>query len=117
MIFDHVQICVPLARVEETIAFWEKIIGLERVAKPNTRPGAWFRVGEHSLHLGVEEVEGNNAKSKRHVCFRVNDVDMEERRLREKGITIFPDEDPAPGWKRFYVRDPAGNRLEIGQAI
>jgi len=24
---------------------------------------------------------------------------------------------PTPGWSRFYVRDPGGNRLEIAQAV
>jgi predicted enzyme related to lactoylglutathione lyase len=51
------------------------------------------------------------------VCFRVEDVDAEERRLRDAGVTIIADQDPAPGWKRFYIRDPGGNRVEIAQAV
>lgn len=29
-------------------------------------------------------------------------------------LAILPDTLVDPGWKRFYVRDPGGNRIEIG---
>jgi hypothetical protein len=40
-----------------------------------------------------------------------------EERFRNAGIEILPDDIPTPGWNRFYVRDPGGNRLEIAQEI
>jgi catechol 2,3-dioxygenase-like lactoylglutathione lyase family enzyme len=114
MIFDHVQITCPLAVVGETVRFWEEIVGLARVEKPNSRPGAWFRVDDRvTLHVGVEE-SPDNARSKRHVCLRVSDLAEAERKFRAAGVEILPDTQPDPGWARFYVRDPAGNRVEIG---
>lgn len=33
--------------------------------------------------------------------------------MREASIEIIPDNRPIDGWRRFYVRDPGGNRIEI----
>jgi catechol 2,3-dioxygenase-like lactoylglutathione lyase family enzyme len=113
---DHVQITVAPEQVEATLEFYEKVIGLERIAKSNSRTGGWFRAGEHQLHIGSETSTSRelNLASKRHVCFRVEDLAATERALRNAGVEIIPDRDPAPGWARFYVRDPGGNRVEIG---
>jgi catechol 2,3-dioxygenase-like lactoylglutathione lyase family enzyme len=125
---DHVQITVAPEDVEATLAFYEKVMGLKRIPKSNDRPGGWFELGPNQLHVGVEgpaaggtsqtrTVERTsrelNLASKRHVCFRVTDLAAAERTLREQGVAIVPDPDPAPNWKRFYVRDPGGNRVEI----
>jgi catechol 2,3-dioxygenase-like lactoylglutathione lyase family enzyme len=95
------------------------VLGLERIPKSNSRTGGWFMAGDRQLHVGSEAsvTRELNHASKRHVCFRVPDVDAEERRLRDAGVEIVADQDPAPGWKRFYIRDPGGNRVEIAQAV
>lgn len=115
---DHVQITVAPEDCDQAVRFYERIVGLPRVAKPNDRPGAWFRHERGELHVGVERVsrEGNES-SKRHVCFRVADVDAAERAMRDAGVAVIADDSPAPGWKRFYVRDPGGNRVEIAQPV
>jgi catechol 2,3-dioxygenase-like lactoylglutathione lyase family enzyme len=119
VILDHAQITVAAADVDATLAFYEKVLGLERIPKSNSRTGGWFVAGEGQLHVGSEAsvTRELNHASKRHVCFRVEDVDAEERRLHDAGVTIIADQDPAPGWKRFYIRDPGGNRVEIAQAV
>jgi len=113
---DHVQITAPPDKADATVAFYASVLGLQRIEKPNARPGAWFELGATQLHVGVEEgaVE-DNVRSKRHTCFRVRDAAAAERALREQGVEILPDLDRSPSWVRFYVRDPAGNRVEIGQ--
>jgi len=114
---DHVQITVAPEDVEATLAFYEKVIGLRRVPKSNSRTGGWFELGDHQLHVGAEATTSRQASlaSKRHVCFRVTDLAAAELALREAGVEILSDPDPAPGWNRFYVRDPGGNRVEIAQ--
>jgi catechol 2,3-dioxygenase-like lactoylglutathione lyase family enzyme len=114
MVFDHVQVTCALEIVDATIHFWGDVVGLERIAKPNTRPGAWFRVDDRvTLHLGVEDGP-ENQRSKRHVCLRVMDLAAAEKKFRAAGVEILPDTLPDLGWTRFYVRDPGGNRVEIG---
>ncbi len=116
---DHVQVTVAPEDVEATLAFYENVIGLRRVPKSSSRTGGWFELGDHQLHVGVEAATSRelSLKSKRHVCFRVGDVDAAESALRAAGVEIVPDTDAAPSWKRFYVRDPGGNRVEIAQRL
>jgi catechol 2,3-dioxygenase-like lactoylglutathione lyase family enzyme len=68
------------------------------------------------LHLSIENLEGAPL-SKRHVCYTVADLAAAEERFRSANVEIISDDQPMPGWSRFYVRDPGGNRLEIAQAI
>jgi predicted enzyme related to lactoylglutathione lyase len=116
---DHVQITVAPEDVETTLAFYEKVIGLARIPKSNSRAGGWFELGDHQLHVGVETSASRaaNVASKRHICLRVADLDDAERAMRAANVEIIADADPAPGWKRFYVRDPGGNRVEIARSI
>ncbi len=116
---DHVQITVAPEDVASTLAFYEHVIGLRRILKSNSRTGGWFELGQQQLHVGAEASTSRAASlaSKRHVCFRVADLGVAERALRAAGVEIHPDLDPAPGWSRFYVRDPGGNRVEIAQRV
>jgi catechol 2,3-dioxygenase-like lactoylglutathione lyase family enzyme len=66
--------------------------------------------------LSVEDVDGEQLR-KRHVCYTVRDLSEAEERFRQAGVEILPDDLPLPGWRRFYVRDPGGNRLEIAQEV
>jgi catechol 2,3-dioxygenase-like lactoylglutathione lyase family enzyme len=114
---DHVQITVAPEDVGATLAFYERVIGLRRVQKTNSRTGGWFELGANQLHVGAEAVSrAENLASKRHVCLRVTDLGQAEVALRSAGVEIIADTDPAPGWRRFYIRDPGGNRVEIAEA-
>jgi catechol 2,3-dioxygenase-like lactoylglutathione lyase family enzyme len=116
----HVNVTVPRSLEAEAKHFYGVVMGLEEVPKPETsrgRGGAWYQLGEMQLHLSIEEPLGENCVSKRHVCYTVSDLADAEERFRRAGVDIIPDDLPTPGWPRFYVRDPGGNRLEIAQAI
>jgi catechol 2,3-dioxygenase-like lactoylglutathione lyase family enzyme len=116
---DHIQITVAPEDVEATLVFYERVVGLRRIPKSNSRTGGWFELGSQQLHVGAEASTTRQAclASKRHVCFRVSDVAAAEIALRDAGVAIVADADPAPGWRRFYVRDPGGNRVEIAQRV
>ena len=81
------------------------------------RGGAWYQLGPIQLHLSIEEPLRQDCISKRHVCYTVSDLAEAEKRFRNAGVEILRDDLPTPGWSRFYVRDPGGNRLEIAQAV
>jgi catechol 2,3-dioxygenase-like lactoylglutathione lyase family enzyme len=116
---DHVQVTVPPALEAEATRFYGEVLGLERIPKPTEsakRGGAWFRHGAVQVHVSIESIdERANADSKRHVCYVVADLAAAERAFRDAGVAILADPTPEPGWPRFYVRDPAGNRIEIAQ--
>jgi len=111
----HVQIAVPRAQEAEALHFYRAVLGLREIPKPpelRGRGGAWFQVGALQMHVGVDEHE--SPKSKRHVCFLVPDVKRAHDALVNSGVTI-EEESFAEGRSRFFIRDPAGNRIEIGQ--
>jgi catechol 2,3-dioxygenase-like lactoylglutathione lyase family enzyme len=113
---DHVQIAVPRALEAESLRFYREIIALPEVPKPEelrSRGGAWFQVGNLQMHVGVDP-EGGGPKSKRHVCFLVGDLAAARAHVVSHGIAI-EEENVAEGLARFFIRDPAGNRIEIGQ--
>lgn len=115
---DHVQVMVPAASQETAKHFYGAVLGLQEIPKPNNlrnRGGAWYRVGRVELHLSVEDLATDNKTSRRHVCLVVADLLEAEAAMREAGIDIIPDDQPIEGWRRLYVRDPGGNRLEIAE--
>lgn len=112
---DHVQIAVPRSLEAEAVAFYRDVLGLTEIEKPadmKGRGGAWFQAGAIQFHIGLDP-EGS-PPSRRHVCFLVSDLDKARARALAHGLALEKD-GPAEGLIRFFVRDPAGNRVEIGQ--
>ena len=44
----------------------------------------------------------------------MSDLDAAVRTLKESGAR-FEDADPIPGWRRTYVFDPFGNKIELDE--
>jgi catechol 2,3-dioxygenase-like lactoylglutathione lyase family enzyme len=112
---DHVQMSVPRALEAECLAFYRGVLGLFEVPKPEelgARGGAWFQVGATQFHIGVDPEP--SPRSKRHVCFLVPDLAAARAASVAAGVAI-EEEGVAEGLHRFFIRDPAGNRIEIGQ--
>lgn len=115
----HVNVTAPRALEDQTKHFYGVVLGLQELPKPESsrgRGGAWYQLGPVQLHLSIEEPRGENCISTRHICYAVSDLDEAAGRFRDAGVEIMPDDRPIPGVSRFYVSDPAGNRLEIAQA-
>jgi catechol 2,3-dioxygenase-like lactoylglutathione lyase family enzyme len=116
----HVNVTVPKSLEDAAKHFYGVVMGLDEIAKPadsRGRGGAWYQLGPLQLHLSIEKPFDQNCVSKRHVCYTVSNLAAAEERFRSAGVEILPDDMPTPGWSRFYVRDPGGNRLEIAQAV
>jgi catechol 2,3-dioxygenase-like lactoylglutathione lyase family enzyme len=112
----HVNVTVPRELEDAAKHFYGVVMGMTEVPKPESsraRGGAWFQLGELQLHLSIEDPDA--PLSKRHVCYTVKDLAEAEQKFRSAGVEILPDDQLTPGWLRFYVRDPGGNRLEIAQ--
>ncbi|HYJ88338.1 MAG TPA: VOC family protein [Pyrinomonadaceae bacterium] len=107
---SHVNVTVPAALEQAAKHFYGEVIGLKQIPKPEGPRqfvGAWYELGNSQLHLSVEE-DPQNAGSSRHICYGVADLAVAEQVLRDAGIEIIPDP-----LRRFFVRDPAGNLIEI----
>jgi catechol 2,3-dioxygenase-like lactoylglutathione lyase family enzyme len=114
----HVNVTVPKSLEQAAKQFYGELMELQEVPKPESsrgRGGAWYQLEALQLHLSIENLEGAPL-SCRHICFTVADRASAEARFRHAGVEIIPDDMPTPGRSRFYVRDPAGNLLEIAQA-
>ncbi len=112
---DHVQIAVPRALEAECLAFYREVLGLPEIPKPEelrARGGAWFQLPNLQMHVGVDPEP--SPRSKRHVCFLVPDLARAKTILLAQSIAI-EEESVAEGLSRLFIRDPAGNRIEIGQ--
>jgi catechol 2,3-dioxygenase-like lactoylglutathione lyase family enzyme len=108
---EHVAITAPDELVDEVLTWYSEILGLEALEKPEgTRDaGGWFRAGDGQIHVTLDE---HNPPKKAHFGIVVDDFGDIVERLRGAGCHI-EQARQIPGRKRFYTRDPAGNRLEI----
>jgi catechol 2,3-dioxygenase-like lactoylglutathione lyase family enzyme len=109
----HVQLAAPAGSEDALRAFYGGLLGLPEVPKPPglaARGGAWFRSAGVELHLGVEE--GFRPARKAHPGLLVDGLDALAARLAVAGVDVVWDGD-FPGYRRCYVADPVGNRLEL----
>ena len=113
----HVQLAMPPGGEQDARHFFGEVLGMDEVDKPPElakRGGVWFRSGGLELHLGVEE-EFSPAR-KAHPGIVTDDLDAAAGRLTAAGLEVEPD-DNFPGYRRFYVHDCFGNRLEFLQPV
>jgi catechol 2,3-dioxygenase-like lactoylglutathione lyase family enzyme len=108
---DHVNITAPEELHREVCDFYRETLGLGEMEKP---PGAsptsaWFEAGEGEVHVSVDP---HNPPLRAHFGVVVDDFDAVVTDLRAAGMHI-EQASAIPGRRRFYTRDPAGNRVEI----
>jgi len=109
----HVQLAMPQGEEATAVAFYEGLLGIPEVDKPENlagRGGCWFETESTRIHLGVEE--NFTPARKAHPAMLVNDLAAMKEYLETAGIEIVVDQ-PLPGFERFYIYDPFGNRLEL----
>ena len=113
MRLSHVNLTMPKGGEEAARSFYNGLLGLREIPKPEplrARGGVWFDAGGLDIHISVEERRAG-PDAYRHFGLECSDVDGLRARLTAAGIET-DDGRPAP-WRRFFVRDPFGNRIEI----
>ena len=108
---NHVTVTAPDDLEHETLEWYETCLGLEPLEKPEgaRERGGWFKAGEHEVHVSIDEHNPHHAA---HFALVVTDFDAVVSRLRDANCHI-EQALPIPGRKRCFVRDPAGNRVEL----
>ncbi|MBI1211043.1 MAG: glyoxalase [Alphaproteobacteria bacterium] len=112
--FDHVNVAVPRAREAEVLRFYREVLGLLEIPKPvelRSRGGAWFEAGNAQIHVSLEDLEV--PQSRRHFCILVDNLDAARHAMKRHHVAI-EEGGTAEGLTRFFIRDPVGNRIEIG---
>jgi catechol 2,3-dioxygenase-like lactoylglutathione lyase family enzyme len=110
---DHVQLAMPEGEESQATAFYEALLGIPRVPKPEhlaRRGGCWFESDSVKIHLGVDP--DFRAARKAHPALLVDGLDDLVARLRDSGVAVQPGE-PLDGYGHVYVDDPFGNRMEL----
>lgn len=110
---DHVQLAMPQGEEEKARAFYDRLLGLPEVPKPENlraRGGCWFESGHLKVHLGVDP--DFRPARKAHPAFVVDGLDALVQVLSSAGCHVVEDE-PLSGYNRRYVSDPFGNRIEL----
>lgn len=113
----HVQLAAPAGSEARLRWFYGAVLGLPEVAKPPVlaaRGGVWFRSAHVELHLGVEE--GFAPARKAHPGLLVDGLEEYARRIESHGVAVEWD-DSFPGYRRCYVADPHGNRIELMEPL
>jgi catechol 2,3-dioxygenase-like lactoylglutathione lyase family enzyme len=93
--------------------FYAGILGIGETPKPAhlaKRGGCWFERGDLKIHVGVE-ADFRPAR-KAHVALLVTGLQEFQKKLEASGYTP-KDDEPLAGYRRIYVDDPFGNRIEL----
>lgn len=134
-------VSLPASNLNRAKTFYEGVLGLEPLPRPNFPfDGAWYRVGDSTLHLIVPEGDdeptfrhGKGADSHdTHFAIRVERYADAVTHLESKGYRPSTDRKPKPGpdnplpmrlspagpagFPQIYILDPDGNVIEINAA-
>jgi YD repeat-containing protein len=112
--FTHVS--VHAHDLEESVRFYKNLFGMEEIPAPGFPfPVRWLRIGDLQLYLFQSE---DPAPQGHHFSIEVDDFDATYEKVGEMGAQIeegyfssvyeLPD-----GAVQLYVRDPAGNMVEV----
>jgi lactoylglutathione lyase len=101
--------------LEESVRFYRDFFGMQEIPAPDfPTPVRWLRVGDLQLHLFRSE---NPAPARHHFALDVDDFEAAYLRAAELGIAeegYYSDVRELPdGAVQMYVRDPAGNLVEV----
>lgn len=111
---NHVSICGR--DLEESIRFYTELFGVTRIPTPNFGfPVQWLRVGDLQLHLFKRD-----ELAPRHHHFALAVDDFRAVYMKAKALDVCDREtfghhlyELPGGCVQLYVRDPAGNLVEI----
>jgi YD repeat-containing protein len=111
---NHVSITAP--DLEASIRFYTQVFGMEQLPAPKFagQAVAWLRLGDQQLHL----MQRDGAAQFHHFGIDVDDFEAAYERVRELEIrdatTFMSSIVELPGGEaQMYLRDPAGNLVEI----
>ena len=118
--------CLYARNLDETAAFYERVLGLQRFAGSEGRH-VFFRCGsgvfllfnpEETRRTGGE-VPPHGADGPGHVAFAIQALDLPDWRdhVESLGVEIEAEVGWPSGGTSLYLRDPAGNSVELTSPI
>jgi len=111
--FHHVTLEVN--DIEEAFLFYTNILGFEEMPTPRhikDNGVRWLRIPENqSIHLILSK--DFKAPKSAHIAIQVNEVEKWEKYLNDLNIETHPPKFDIYNAKRFFFKDPSGNRIEF----
>ncbi len=111
--FNHVSI--HAVDMEESLRFYVELFGMEHLPSPDFEHRVeWLGLGDQQLHLFLRETP---APQYHHLGLDVDDFEAVYVIARQRGLlddaTFAPVRELNDGSVQMYLRDPAGNLVEI----
>ena len=112
--FTHVS--VHAHDLDESVSFYTELFGMEEIPAPGFPfPVRWLRVGDLQLHLFQSD---DPAPQGHHFGIEVDDFEATYEKVQEMGVQeesgYFSHVYELPdGAVQLYLRDPAGNMVEV----
>ncbi len=104
--------------LDESARFYEELFGMERLPTAKFPGGGvlWLRLGDVQLHLF--ESDGDTPTERHHFGMDVDDFDAVYEKAKAMGVLDSgtfgtPLRTHPAGWAQLYLRDPAGNLIEV----
>ena len=107
---------VQAVDLDESARFYEQVFGMERIPTAKFQgPVLWLKVGTQQLHLFERAAD---APRFHHFALDVDDFEAVFSRVKDLGLLDSDTHGAAlrehpTGWVQMYIRDPAGNLVEI----
>jgi len=110
-VLQHVTLEVPPDKVRDCVAFWA-LLGFTELEPPPSLKGRFIWIGRDGTHIHLMPRDAPVVPEEGHAAIVSDDAARDVATLREHGF------DPQPGsnaWDapRWFVRDPAGHRVEV----
>jgi catechol 2,3-dioxygenase-like lactoylglutathione lyase family enzyme len=106
---------IQASDLKESLAFYTDVLGMDRIPSPVFRfPTAWLRVGDQELHL----FHSDTPAPRLHFALTVDDFEAVYVKSKALGIQDRDSWSHQPyelpdGSVQIYLRDPAGNLVEV----
>lgn len=113
---SHINITMPQGAEDRARSFYTGLLGLREIPKPESirhRGGVWFDAGGLDIHVSIEDPR-TDPDTYRH--FGLECADVDDLRVKLKSAGIATEAGPPVPWRRFFLHDPFGNRIEIHEA-
>lgn len=107
-------VSVAVTDVDAALDFYTRVLGMrQRPDRPaGLGDGAWLDVGGQQLHLIRADTPEPRGQ---HFAVLVTDLAATTAELRAEGVTV-SDAVPIGAGRQAFLRDPAGNVIELHQA-
>ncbi|MES2945001.1 MAG: VOC family protein [Pseudomonadota bacterium] len=107
---NHVQLAFPARLGAQVLHFYGSLLGLTQLLYP-AGPTLRFMVGGQRVDLVPIQNDATSPPAA-HLALEVDDLPQLRHRLQRHSLTL-DESRPLPGYRRFYVKDPADNWLEF----